>query len=191
MKVYLNASARGFSDFGDNYIQIYDLLEDLGNQHVDDSLNRIDDERFYSGSHEEKVREFETNMQAIKSADVVILEVSVHSLSMGYILNRALELGKPVIALYLKGHEPTFAQVIEDDRLQVVEYNLDNLKKVIQSALEESKDQADTRFNFFISPRQLRYLDAIARTQRIPRSVFLRRLIEQDMEINKEYQEAI
>ncbi len=49
-------------------------------------------------------------LKKIKNADIVILDVTVNSLSMGFVLHHALELGKPVIASRLKAVENYFGE---------------------------------------------------------------------------------
>jgi hypothetical protein len=109
---------------------------------------------------------------------------------MGFIMQKALELSKPVIALYHSNNSPFFATGIENDKLQVIEYNDENLERVLADALDYAKDQADIRFNFFISPKISNFLDWMSKEKRIPRSVYLRRLIENDMAKNDEYKEV-
>lgn len=186
MKVYFTASARGVKEYGNYYQQIYESLENLGYEHVDDSIGRIDD-NFYSGTHDDKVKEYNLAVKSIKESDIVVLEVSTHSLSMGYVLQRALDMNRPVICLHVVDKVPAFATVIDNEKLQVLEYSKHNLKQVIEEAVDYAKDQSDTRFNFFISSRHSQYLDWIAKNRRIPRSVYLRNLIKSDMQKNSEY----
>jgi hypothetical protein len=187
MKVYFAASGRGYDQLGDHYNQIYELIESLGNNHVDDTLGNIDSDEFYSGSREDQVNAYKQTEKHIRACDVVVVEVSLHSLSMGFVMQRALEVGKPTIALYLKGKIPHFALVVENEKLQVIEYTKEDLSDVLKDALDYSKDAADTRFNFFISPRHASYLDWVAKTKRVPRSVFLRNIIKKDMKANADY----
>ncbi len=67
-------------------------------------------------------------MLCIKKADIIILEVSTHSLSMGYLLQQGLSMGKPVVALYAEGHNPAFINGIENEKLQIIEYSDENLE---------------------------------------------------------------
>jgi len=53
--------------------------------------------------------------------------------------------------------------------------------------LHYANKQQDSRFNFFINPKLLAYLDWIARSKRLPRAVFLRKLIEDRMKQDVEY----
>ncbi|OGJ37654.1 MAG: hypothetical protein A3A82_01950 [Candidatus Pacebacteria bacterium RIFCSPLOWO2_01_FULL_47_12] len=182
MKVFYTTSLRGVTDNRNLLEKIYALIEKLGHTNLDDVLFNIPDkEGFYSGSHKEKVGHFKRMISCIKKADVVLLEVSTHSLSMGFILHKALELGKPVIALHLPGNSPFFAQGIEDEKLQVLEYRKDTMENIIRLGLDYAAKVSDIRFNFFIPPSIAQFLDIISKVKKIPRSVYIRALIEEDM----------
>jgi hypothetical protein len=188
MKIYFTASSRGKKDYSENYRKIYDVIENLGHENLDDLIiQTVDENYFYSGSHDDQMKLFKQTLVNIKSCDMVVLEVSVHSLSMGYVMHKALDMGKPVIALYLKGREPYFALGIENEKLQVVDYELNSIENILKSGLDYAEEQMDTRFNFFISPKIGTYLDWVSRKKRIPRAVYLRRLITEDMKKEKEY----
>jgi len=72
----------------------------------------------------------------------------------------------------------------------LVEYTLPELKRTLDYGLEEALNQVDVRFNFFISPQIGRYLDWVSQKKRIPRAVYLRKLIEEEMNSNTEYGEV-
>jgi hypothetical protein len=122
-----------------------------------------------------------------KQADIVIFEVSQPSFAVGQEINIALSLNKPVIALYQDGTTPHLLRDEAGDLLLLTSYNDRNLEDVLKDAIEYSQANQDVRFNFFISPIIGRYLDWIARTKMIPRSVYLRSLIEDDMAKSSEY----
>ncbi|MBP7768391.1 hypothetical protein KA082_00955 [Candidatus Woesebacteria bacterium] len=187
MKVYFTASARGTKNHLSIYRKIYQIIDELGNVNLDDLVCTIQEENFYNGAHSDKVSLYKKSMAYINAADVVVLEVSTHSLSMGYLMNKALDMGKPVIALYSENNDPYFAEGINNDKLQLLKYSEENLDTVLKSALEYAGDLVDVRFNFFISPAIGRYLDWVSKVKKIPRSVYLRALIEHEMEENKEY----
>lgn len=187
MKIYFDASGRGFDQFGKYYRQIDDFIKDLGHENLNDLFNESVVQQFYEGPHKKRVNRYQDLLNNLKKSDLVILEVSIHSLSMGFWMQKALELNKPVIALYLKGREPKFIEGVQNDKLQVIEYEDINLKEVLKYSIDFASDQQDTRFNFFISPKHQNYLDWIARNRKIPRSVFLRRLIEDHMKQNEDY----
>ncbi len=187
MKIYFTCSARGEEEYGKNYARIHDAVSKLGHTHVSSYQEDNDAERIYEADHDYKIKMYQDHLKSIRTCDAVILEVSLHSLSMGYIMNKALDWGKPVIALHVKDREPAFAIGIEDEKLQVIEYELADVQEIIAGALDYAREQADIRFNFFISPQISNYLDWISKNKRIPRSVYLRRLIQEDMRQNDDY----
>lgn len=187
MKVYFTASLRGTQKFYDSYKKIYDEINNLGHTNLDDAIFKYIESDFYSGDHEDQIKHYERIMNFIKKSDVVILEVSVPSLSMGFILQKALEINKPVIALCEPNANTFFLNGIENEKLQITKYTINNLNSQLDDALNYAQESSDVRFNFFISPSIGSYLDWIAKKKKIPRSVYLRNLIEKDMEKNEDY----
>ncbi len=190
MKVYFTASLRGKKNKNLDYSRVFKIIEDLGHQHVDDLVISGNTSKFYEGTHEDQANLYKKALDNIKNCDLVVLEVSVPSLSMGFLLLKALEASKPVIALYKSGYSPYFALGIDDERLQVVDYTDGNLEEELKSSIEIAQEKADVRFNFFISPRIGNYLDWISKVKKIPRSVYLRALIDKEIDLNEEYKKS-
>jgi hypothetical protein len=136
---------------------------------------------------EEKRDNYKKTVKAINKSDVVVMEISGHSMSMGYILSQALEQNKPVVVLYKKGMEPIFVKGITNPKLVLAEYNQQNLEKVIDGAIGQAKGLVDMRFNFFVSPKILNYLTWVSEKRRIPKAVFLRHLIEREIKKEREF----
>jgi hypothetical protein len=129
--------------------------------------------------------------QHVRSADTIFVEISYPStVNVGHILTSALDSGKPVVALYKSGREPFFLRGRVDDKLILLEYNDKDIKEVVANALDYVASAQDVRFNFFISPEIGRFLDWISKKKRLPRAVYLRKLIEEDMHGNKEFSEG-
>lgn len=158
--------------------------EVLSTHSIERSLNEVEHE-----TPEESELYVRKMQHWIKQADVVVVEATIQVLGTGYEIATALQLQKPVIVLYRPGvqNSPHVLKGIESDRLQIVMYNDDTLDESLKMALDLASDQADVRFNFFISPSIGNYLDWISKNKNIPRSVYLRTLIEKDMTSNKEY----
>lgn len=190
MKVYFTASLRGKNNKDLDYSRIFKIIKDLGHQHVDELILSADAGKFYQGGHQDQAELYRNALENIKNSDLIVLEVSVPSLSMGFLLVKALEASKPVIALYKNDYAPYFALGIDDDRLQVIDYTEENLEIELKSAIEIAQEKTDVRFNFFISPAIGRYLDWISKIKKIPRSVYLRALIEKEMNNNEEYKKS-
>ena len=179
MKVFFVASLRSVNKNPELYRKMYKQIEASGAKMVSDMVlefSKMDVEEFYGRSHNYRIDHYKRTMDGIKKADVVVVEVSEHSMSMGYIVNKAIEASKPVIALYSKGNDPYFFSGIEDAKLLTVEYTENNVDKAIKEALVKVQNLSDVRFNFFVSPRILAYLDWVAQKKMVPRSVFLRKV---------------
>lgn len=188
MKAYFTASLTGKEKFREEYEKIISCLSELGYQILSDHIMQADIKEVKEWGIEEKSKYYKRVCDWIKESDIVVTEVSYPSVNVGHEISLSLEFGKPVIGLYKSGEKPP--QVLEgisSQKLLVSEYSITSLKKVINELINEAKEQMDVRFNFFISPKIGAYLDWIAKRKKVPRAVYLRRLIEQDMKKNKEY----
>lgn len=135
-----------------------------------------------------KMSDYSEIYTKVKKADVLIVEVSGHSMSLGYLIGKSLEMNKPVIALYEEGvNKLLFLKWMNTDKVTFCPYNRKNVCVEINSALKKAEKMVDIRFNFFITSSILAYLDWVANKRMLPRSVFLRNLIEREMKKDKEY----
>lgn len=140
-----------------------------------------------SQSEKDAQKNYYRLISEIKKADIVIAEVSAQSLSVGHELTEAMTLNKPLIILYTDGHRPGLLFGSMYDKMQIVQYDLNDLKDKLTKSVEEAMKHADVRFNFFVSPKILNYLDWVAQKRMVPRSVFLRNLIEREMKKEKDF----
>lgn len=184
MKIYFLSSPRGLTDLKPTLEAVYKQVQALGHTHVTDFVVDVDVSNFYLSDIEDFYKETQANL---KKADICIFETTTPSLAIGQIISMALQFGKPVIALYTGKNIPFFLSGVNDDKVQVVQYDLNNLAEVLEQAIIYANESSDVRFNFFISPSIGQYLDWISKEKKIPRSVYLRNLIERDMDENKEY----
>jgi len=186
MKIYFVSSISGKQKYLANYERIVEVLRKQGHQVTESTLQPSFD-YVYSLKEDQKVTHYNNVLRWIKSSDVVVTEASTSSLGVGYEISLSLEKGKSVIALYFEGHAPHFLEGLESEKLTLVKYSIDNLDEILKEAIDFVSDQTDSRFNFFISPRHVSYLDMISKKRRIPKSVYLRELIEADKVQNMEY----
>lgn len=189
MKIYFVASARLVDIEPKLYSRMYLCLSAQGKMVSDKVMKWVKTGvRDMSGAPQKIKREnYIQSIDSVKKADVVVMEVSGHSMSMGYLISNALEMNKPVIALHKKEHVPVFIKGIGDPKLIISEYDKENVEQVIKEALNKANSLIDVRFNFFVNPKILNYLDWIAQKRMQPRSVFLRNLIEREMKKDKEF----
>ena len=191
MKIYFTASLRGKDVFGENYKLIIDLLVKNDNKVYCEHITKATPEDIGAQSVEQAKSVYKKLIKEIKKCDLFVAEVSTQSLSVGHEITEAINLNKPVALLYIGGKQnrPGLLFGADYNKLQIVEYNLDNLSIKIPEVVEEAKKNTDVRFNFFVAPKHLAYLDWVAKTKKLPRAVFLRNLIEREMKKDKKFRE--
>lgn len=191
MKIYFTGSLHNKDIDKVVYAKIVDLLEKSGHNVRADHILKAKQGDLDVQSASELSIYYEKLHKWISVADLIVGEVSYPStINIGHEISLALDKGKPVLALYQKGRAPGVLQGIKSERFMLVEYTINDLQKTLEYGLEEAINQADVRFNFFISPQIGRYLDWISQQKRIPRAVYLRKLIEEEMKSNSEYNDA-
>lgn len=190
MKIYFTAAVSNVSpDIRNNYDEIVSKLEKMGHTVIATHLHNKSADAIKSQSGEEALAIQKKMSKWKKQADLVMIEASTPSFGVGQEIAEALTDNKQVVVLYTKGFKPHILTNQGQEALYLAEYSKDTLAKVLDDYVEYAKENSDTRFNFFISPAIGRYLDWISKHKRVPRAVYLRRLIEQDMKENKEYGE--
>ncbi len=128
----------------------------------------------------------------LKKVDFLCVDVNNQRVSLGYYLALALEWGKPTIVLHKRGQKLNLLRALEEnEKLFICDYKtIEDLKDELPMLLRFCADQQEIRFNFFISPKQQNFLNWVTKTERVPRSVFLRELIDKHMDANEEYIES-
>lgn len=187
MKAYFTASLSGKGQYKEHYITIVNTLKRLGYEVIADHILKTDPSEVIQQEVEDVMSFYKRMQQWVKSSNVIVAEVSNPSTSVGYEIALALEMEKPVIALYLEGREPTLLKGNVSEKFILISYAPEKIDIVLKESLEDAKDQVDVRFNFFVSPKIVRFLDWIAKKKKMPRAVYLRRLIEEDMKRHKEF----
>ncbi|MFW5703510.1 MAG: hypothetical protein ACOCXQ_01625 [Patescibacteria group bacterium] len=179
MKISFIAPPRGFEKLQDFHKKVYKEIERLGYQHTTDMAIRSAEE-FYKQMNkgESAHQDFHNEMiKSIYSADICVFEISIASLGTGSLIDKALDRNKPVVLLYSKDNIPYFLAGSVDDRIVRCEYTEKNWKKRFQECLEKSRERRDKRFNFFISPKLLDFLEKRSSDLGITKSKYIRNLI--------------
>ncbi len=179
----------------EDYVRIVNLIEKQGHSVVTrHALERspVEIEKESPAEAELYAKKIST---WVKKADAVVFEVTEPDVSIGFEVATALNLSKPVIILYRrdKGAIPHALKGIHNDRMQLLSYDDNTLDEMLELALDFAEETGDIRFNFFVTPSINAYLDWIAKVKKLPRSVYLRNLIEKEMQDSQEYhsQEAV
>lgn len=188
MKVYFSASKSNAGAYEVMYKRIVAVLEASGLTVLETERLKSKTGAFLGISDAAKVQLYKSMIQLMDKADMSVFEASFPStIHVGHEITLSLERGKPVVVLYREGREPILFKGMKNDRIIWVEYNDENLETKLESAVDEAKKNMDVRFNFFVSPKLLTYLDWVSQHRMIPRSVFLRNLIEREMKKDKEF----
>lgn len=190
MKVFFTTTPRLKQEDPTVIDKVYSALTELGYVLTSDYLKTVDVNEFYTLNNKKVPVYYEEIFESLKKADVVVFEASLHSIGVGMLVKEAMDLNKGVIILHKKNSYPFLLSGVQNDRVVISEYTNNNLKEVLSSAFEYLAGAVDVRFNFFISPEIGRFLDWISKKKRLPRAVYLRKLIEEDMHGNKEYNEG-
>lgn len=193
MKIFFLAAIQGKSELAENYKFVAEKIKTMGHKLTSDYLFDVSREKFENWKDSQELLDFHKKIiEDIKRSDMMVVEVTFERLSLGYWISLALELGKPTIALCRKGEKYHLLETLEiSQKFTLYEYSdLNDLGKELPMLIDFASEQQDTRFNFFISPKHQSYLDWISKNKKIPRSVYLREMIEADMRKNEEFQQA-
>ena len=190
MNLYLVASLYGKKQFLVNYQRLVELVKKAGYQIQADHILRETEQTTAARSAVENVEFWQKMLEDLKKVDAVFAELSYSSSSAGYIIAQAVAMGKPVVIFFAGAQEPHLFQTLEaaNDKLVVARYHdLKDLDKEVPMMLNYIHQAQDTRFNFFVSPNIAAYMDWVAQHKRLPRSVYLRNLLDEDIAKNPEY----
>lgn len=182
MKVFFSMSFRGEVSVG--YL-VVKHLKNLGYEITNDSFeesNRNIPELFYSWTNEQRLTHYNQVFKSLNKADLVIVESSIHSLTVGQMIQEAISLRKPLLILVREGVKLTFLDGFAESegRLLKVEYSVDSLLPKLQEGIVYLTDQLGVRFTLILPPDIIHHLDVVSKTG-VSRSEYIRKLIYDDM----------
>jgi hypothetical protein len=180
MKVFFSASVRGNHQ---SAARIYTLISELGFKHTSDSWGTDDPAYFNNWTREERIQHVEELFPKILKADIVVLEVTLPSFTIGQFIQYALDHKIPDLALYKKDSQKAFleGQESQANRLLVSEYNDRDLKNVIMDGISYLKELNETRFTLIFPQKIVRHLNGVAK-KGVSRSEYIRSLIVKEMD---------
>jgi len=121
---------------------------------------------------------------SIKESDLVIAECSSPSINIGYEISHALQEEKEIIILKSKesGISFTISDPLFNDRnICIYEYDKNNLLSILKEALEYNTPKKYQKFNVLFSPQMVAKLNLISKKKNLPKSVYIRDLIEKSL----------
>lgn len=184
MYVFFQGTYQAQKQFGENYKKIFDEIKELGYSHVSDDIINLGYKEYLKmmeKGREAQVENYNRNMHSIKKADICIFETSAHSLGVGFLAQKSLDEGKPTIVLYYGDNTPYFLSGVDDEKLIVRSYTEKTLRKILKESLETARERRDKRFNFFLSPKLLEYLEDASTKEGVTKSKLIRDMIVNHM----------
>lgn len=193
MKVYFSCSTAELAKYGANYHAIRDYLVTNGHILTRDWLDET--ERYmHTGNKELNIKSiYKACVEAIREAELVIIEDTVSNFSTGHQITLALQLRKPTLVLWQGKKHRHFNQMfihgIDSDLLQVAEYTPDNLFEILQTFINTYADSPEkNRFHLVLSGRERRYLDWAQFIKHKSRTKVIREALEQTIDSDADYQ---
>lgn len=180
MNIYFTASSVGAKDYLSSYKKIVDYIKnkqhDVRYKHVFEDVEHMRTAR----PKEERVNILKKLEDWIISADCLVVESSYPSISVGYEIYLALQLGKPTLLLYSSGDPPSIFDNSDNEKLVIEKYTPQTMQSILDDFLTFASNKNESRFTFFLTAEISRYLETVSKKQKVPKSVYLRQLILQD-----------
>jgi len=123
---------------------------------------------------------YEAIRKGILQSDAVVIEISHEDFQLGHEATLAIQSKKYVLCL--STHED-FSEKINNKYFIAAKYNEYNIEEIVDNFLIlVNKNKYSSRFNCFLTPQQLQYLESASKKEGINMSEYLRNLIDQDQE---------
>lgn len=127
---------------------------------------------------DEKIIHSEAIRKGILTSDAVIIEASHEDFQLGYEAAFAVENKKHLLCLSV--HE-NFSEKMKYRYLEGAKYNEYNVEELVENFINfVKKEQLSERFNLFLSPSQSSYLEKRAKEEKINKSEYIRKLVDED-----------
>lgn len=181
MKIFYTCSFYGKA----RYQKYYDLVlsaikktgADIISPELDNYLSLLSKREIARLKDKDKIHR-EAIRRGIEWADAIIIEISHEDFQLGHEATIAVQSNKHVLCVSL--HED-FDKKINLRYFHGVRYNEYNIDEIVKNFIDAaSKSLLNQRFNFFLSPGQLKYLEDVAKKQGLNKSEYIRKLIDQD-----------
>ncbi|MCX8073962.1 MAG: nucleoside 2-deoxyribosyltransferase [Clostridia bacterium] len=121
MKIYFAGSIRGGRKKAKDYKKIVDFLKKYG----DVLTTHVADESLTSSGESNITTEeiFSRDVEWLTNCDILVADVTIPSLGVGYEIGHAVSIGKKVVALYDESENITLSAMISgNDNVNVIKY---------------------------------------------------------------------
>lgn len=193
MKIYFTSSTAEFNKYKDTYFTIRNYL--LENEHIltRDWLPHTNERLEKNDTDVKDMKEiYKSCINAIKDADLVIVEDTISNFSTGHQITLSLQYKKPTLVLWKGKKHRQFKQMfihgIDSNILEVNEYTEENLKDLIQVFLSKYERPAEkNRFHLVLNNKERKYLDWAQFRKGKSRTQIIRQALENTIDADEEY----
>lgn len=193
MKIFFSCSTSNMLQYKNEYRAIRDTIKSLGHTLTRDWIDKSIELAENSQPDIPVSRLYSEVVSAILMADVMIIEGTVNSISLGHQLTYALEKNKPVLFLTQEPQDQLnnlFICGVKTSLLTVKSYTTDNLMHIITDYLAQVNGDKKVRFNLVIDKPQDNYLEWAAFTGQRSKTEIIKQAINQFIKSDKQYQTA-
>lgn len=182
MTIFYTASWFGKKKYQQEYDLVRQTIESFGVKLISTEGGNykdvLDESTRIKLKDEPKLLHYEAIRQGIHLADAIIIETSNEDFQLGHEASLAIAEKKPVLCLSVN---EDLSKRIYNDYFFGAKYSSSNVKKVIQDFLAKARQLSlSKRFNLFLYPHQVEYLQQAAKREGINMSEYIRKLISLD-----------
>jgi hypothetical protein len=189
MKVHFACSTSELEKYKDNYLKICNLIKEMGHtitrDWIEEAIQLVKEKKVNSLDREETYNKV---VSSILASDVVVIEGTVASFSVGHQITLGLSKNKPTLFLISKQEakkntkvKNSFLAGINSPLLKVVEYDDSNLADTLNDFLNNNGGRPVVKFNIVLTKEIENYLDWVSFTNKVNKSEFIRNLILKHM----------
>ncbi len=138
-------------------------------------------------------RLFKKAVDAMQESDLLVVEATNMSFEVGYLVQLANELKKPALILIEKDADLDSEIAIEIKRLdkdytEIKKYYLQDIESILSEFVNKYRGDHISRFNLMLGRNQRNYLDWAQMQYRQNKSEIIRKLIDQQAQVDSSYQ---
>jgi len=201
MKIHFACSTSELEKYKDNYRKICSVVKTMGHTITRDWLEeaiRLVENKKVASLDRENV--YSKVTASIFSSDVIIVEGTIASFSVGHQVTLGLSKNKPTLFLIdkksvsKKGGKKinSFLTGLKSPLLTIAEYDDSNLVDILNDFLNNNGGRPVVKFNIVLTKEIEHYLDWVSFTNKVNRSEFIRNLILKHMrEEGNQYQKYL
>jgi len=188
MRVHFACSTSKLDKYKENYLNICKNIKKFG--HII-SRDWIDEAiKYYEQRKVDVDREeiYTKMVESILTSDVVVVEGTVSSLSVGHQITIALNKNKPVLFLVCQNGDEkahfsnSFIDGIKSPLLTSSMYTLENLEETMEDFFNKNKNGTTVKFNIVLTKEIDNYLDWASFAHKINKSEHVRKIIQKYMD---------